>query len=424
MANNTTTTNAFYNTRKEQSDVFDELVRSGKTKTDAACWARCAVDPYHDFPVRPRGVPDGKLTQSVVKCVQKSISISPPTSLAEGETWQALIWNSPFDADRGLDSHWMAIDGGGIFRDDSAVGRLGLVNAQTGHSNENIFPASATFGTVFGSLHSMSAEDAINGKSRLLSLGFELTNVGPELFKSGNLIACRRSIGQPSATQGYLDTNPTVGKVCYVYTGMPENETDMFRTPGAKSWEAKYGAYAVTTPASSDYPMRSLHTTSTPCFYTNQGVNPDTEANGFGYIANNWRQTDRDVSLIHLNGLHADSSFILTMRAYVEMQPTFGSTEIDHIQQTPAEDQAILELVHDIQRRMPPACHVGDNDGGDWFRFISGAARSIVPAVFPQTAAAFKITEPMLASMTARIATKLDDKSKAKVKKTPLAIKK
>lgn len=423
MSDNTTTS-MVYPASNTGSDVLTKMARSGKLSQEASEFVRLATDPYHDYVIHPAGVPDTLLTQSVTKCVQTKMTLTAPDGLVSGDTWHALIHTNPWDCmATGSDAcplaespQWYDARGQITINPTHFPGReTGLLQANVAQNTLDVFPTSSTYAPQY--VRALSTRGKVEGRRRIIGCGFEVTNATPELYKGGTVTVGRRNVFTPQAQYVAITNAATDYTIGYIYEGMAKSESELFDIPGSKTWNASEGVYSVVPPDTSGYELRSRDYTTAYRIMTSEGV---AEATGVAVPAYGPNAASSSLdrkqigpsglsqTLAYFSGLSYETVLVVTLRTYVEYLPHISSPEIAHLRPAPDACLEALELVNHIHSSMPPGVPVGDNAGGDWFRWVSKALTLAIPVVFPQSKPVVAASAPLIATITDKVAAKLD----------------
>lgn len=412
------------------------MVKERKIPEGAANWVRAAVDPYHDFAITPGGVPDGRLTQSCVKCVSRKLNFAAPVGVTTA--WHALIhtnpWDSASDESPALAYSKLWLERSGLIDiDPTSFGQAtGIVQVNTAAATFDVFPSSNTFDQDDVTSVAINTGRSVLGRARIVGMGIEITNTTPELYKGGSLTVARRNIISPTSQElGTTTTDPLARTTGFIYQGMPQSDDQLFNLPGAKTWNAMHGVYCVIPPDSSGYELRDVDSQLTQRIMSSKGIPVIDAYKGAAFAPNaatpvssraNIRASGISQTLVYLSGLAPESTFTLTSRMYFEYLPYSNSSEIYFMRPATPSCPEALQLAELIYKQMPPGVPVGDNAGGDWFRWVSRAIQVAVPAVFPSTRPALAAASPVIKKITEQVASKLDKraegKKKSKKKKT------
>jgi len=402
-------------------DYVDKLVENKTILPTSADFLRCTLDPFHDLPLTPGARPDGTTTASVVKLVRKQLTFSAPPGLAPEATWDALVFNAPVmrgDNTAGQLWHNQGVfdaEGQVLLKPDSTTqingDHAGIVNVITAHSADTAFPLNPSFSATRSENRSLTTGEAIKGKSRLVGLGFEVTNTTAELYKGGALTVARVPGSQEPIQMREDIAFGTFDQQIRNYSGMPSSEAELFRIPGAQQWKAEDGAYVTATFTEENNKLQTPTNSTVRITMSNEPA-ASGQNTPFMQVGTTNRRTTTvplgiDQSYVLLTGLTPQSTFVLTMKAYFEYIPNPASADMDFLRPTPPLDNKALEIASIARAAFPPATPVGNNASGDWFRFVVGLLGAAASAVAPVAAVGMK-------ALAEAVAVKLDNKAKDK----------
>ena len=293
-------------------------------------------------------------------------------------------------------------------------------------------------------------EDTDLGVYRLVYSGFEVVNTTAQIYKQGAVTVYEYGNSyETGASHGVLaggssgyDYN-TIGDVSPTnYFRCPPNNLAQAKImPNSHSWAAQDGSYN-TAKFQSENPFQAA--TQRPYVLTqNQevaevdggfvtpvpmvGGSTEHHAGGSiisdislgvtGYLAAPFTTGSGPVHFSRMNtsgayytGLSEQTTLFVTWRVGIERLPAANKPAFLALAQPSAAfDPNALVLYNMVANILPPGCPQGYNDAGEWFRWISDAARKSIPAVYPvvRTAAllANSMGRPILGSALGGLAT-------------------
>lgn len=388
---------------------IQQLVERKKLTQDGADWLRLSLDPFHDYARNFEGFPDLVSSKSKVQLKTSTISVSSP----DGNPYSARVWTTPIysEADFLVDratGHNGAID----VNSGTSFGQYGLVvtEAWNGTSDPNSDSTGATL-----------KRTGVAGKTshcsgRLIALGIEVHNTTSPLYRSG-LVTCSRYPGERECST--MGVGNTTSAIPYSNSSVhcdllpPTTSSTALLVPGATQWEAEKGAYMVAHLASETLPVISKehffrafktdhpHTTITCC--TNSSLELTS---GFLYPMNNDGFHSFDLPYMIFEGLSAETSLTVTVRAYTEYFPTHMDADfMPFATPSPRTDMMALKLYGATAPNLPMAVPVNMNAAGDYFKMVMRALSQGIKIISPVIAAAFPELAPvaMLAGSAARV---------------------
>jgi len=226
-----------------RNSIIERLQSSHTLTPEGADWLKLALDPFHDFNHQIAGYPDTDGSQTVVSCYTYGYDLTAPAGVAGN--WDAHVFNLPMASSTGS----FSVDGiaDWIRYQDSAVsvaGTVGPVNIYSGATGTNLLPitgapATNAYATVPAALNT----DISGGISRVLGMGFEVTNTTAEINKQGS-VTCYR-MPQNTATGQIIVANfnnsnqwprRTCSKALALGTPLPESMLFLSRTV----WQTRF----------------------------------------------------------------------------------------------------------------------------------------------------------------------------------------
>jgi len=389
---------------------MENLSKNDVITQESKHWLLAALDPYHDteFPV-PSGMPDGTTARSVVRCINKSITVSAPTSIPVGGEWNLVLSNSQI-----LDRNTMRLTKGGnqYWRDNNTLIEYdGAAEGYAAGAVVNDFinidsygPATVDWSELNRSSvlenNGFSLQESVStGIGRLIGAGIECHNVTPELYRSGTV-----TVGElPQAeadpfgfNQQYHQTlvvSGGGGGTLGVYTGTsstvralncrPVDLDAAMLYPGTRQWEAKDGLYMVLH--QQDLENRPSQPSYTYPVFFNQTVPEQVTVNNNEAWMVTPSQPDLKNSLVRtgrapvkwapftskfaiFTGLSHETKLTFNLRMFYETFPSATDSDILSLATpSPDFDPHALELYQHALTHLPIGVPVGYNGLGDWF---------------------------------------------------------
>lgn len=377
---------------QKSEKLLQELQAKGALTESGRNWFTVATDPFHDTAVRATGWPDVESGPSVVRVITRSITVSKPVTLPAGN-WDCHIIQWP----------WLN------------VSTFGTVDALQRYNNVYCTPTPApdmggleVFGTQTGSSVDLSANGAfaritpgdtfLEGVTRLIGAGFEVSNTTAELYKQGSVTIWRQDTSkraQSSYTAITSTVAPGIGTSVsaqeFVYP--PLNIDDALLLFGSKQWEAKDGCYVPLAfigqdnpPETSNYVQPFLISSESSFSSPNDTAMITPAAlNNFGGV---YCYPLQHIYPVHLSGaiftgLSEQTSLTIRVKYYIETFPTTEQQDLVPLAQPSAQyDPVALELYSHCLKHLPLGVPVGMNPLGEWFaEVISEAASFLAPVV-------------------------------------------
>ncbi len=355
---------------------------------DGADWLLCALDPFHDFKLRPEGYPDMRSGNSIVQMHTQKLDIDAG---AIGANWdcQILYTGYDFPATRTNPSLISGVSANKSFKwnlADGATTRLfnsfTVTKAAAGTSCGLLGTGTTT--TLASALAEMPA--------RLIGVGFEIHNTTSELYKQGTLTVAQlpdHSTDDMSIT--YYSTDASVAnkdfqaeKTCR----FPTSSSEVAKIPGSNTWEARDGVYCIPRMQRADIPVTNFNTSRSLV------VDADTVAGNVAaitpvgiqavtllpYLYGVSRSSFNPMA-VYLTNLSKESTFTLTVKTFVEYFPPVNGDFISLSSPSPMYDPKALKMYFDVASTAPYAVKVNMNAAGDYFRMIFNAMSKFGPTV-------------------------------------------
>jgi len=301
--------------------------------------------------------------------------------------WDAHVFNLPMASSTGS----FSVDGiaDWIRYQDSAVsvaGTVGPVNIYSGATGTNLLPitgapATNAYATVPAALNT----DISGGISRVLGMGFEVTNTTAEINKQGS-VTCYR-MPQNTATGQIIVANfnnSNQGTVVMRRMRTPPSTVAQANLlKGTRTWDAASGVYAVPVQNSMANPLQLMNTElgliqaeatpglastaiRTPYGITGAGTAVPAMS---AYVPNAQQFTPFDTTGAYFTGLSNATILTIKVKIYVERAPTFSEANLAVLASPSAGyDVNALTLYARCVSELPVAVKVGDNASGDWWR--------------------------------------------------------
>lgn len=361
------------------------------------------TDPYHDFPLVACGYPDGRSVFSVIKRRSGRTTITCPFVLAVGETWDFHVFTTPLHDYK--NSPLGVYSNGGLLNNAGGFMTIGPVNIICRHYN--------SAGTALNAVHIpfngvVSVGDNMS-QIRTVSLGFEVHDVSPMLDKQGS-ISVYRVNEPPRSVYGVFGTSPATSFPHDYLGGVPSNLSELTLNPTFRTWELEHGTYCVALPShNNDYHafLRSNFVLQIPigfgtdtCIFTNVVSSSDTVS---------WSPL-LSVGAMSSRLTSSTLSYVVDFRQVVEMIPSVGSPTMLYANTAPEYNSQFLKLYKRMLLSIPPGTKVGNNDSGDWFRFIANAARTLAPLVVNALPPQLKTVAALAAPLANHALDKLEQK--------------
>lgn len=335
------------------------------------------MDPFHDFNLAHEGYPDGSSIYNVIVRYQNKATIKCPFTLSAGEKWQFHVFTTPIHnkvqmAKANYDNN-VDVYGG----TDEWIGPVNI-----------LYTRYNTLGTI-SELKYEAMDTYIPSKQqdcRTVSLGFEIHDVSPELYKQGSVTVYRTN-SKPRSTHTWLtETGKT--SMPYSFDHISRYPIDIGQAemvPNTRTWKLEDGVYAVSLPM----PDNDYHTTSR----SNIGMQvpsavPLNEYNFLFLAATPGKTTYTSWSPLccvgAISSVLSDAtnlSYVLSYKQTLEIMPKPGDSIMSFARKSPTVNKQFLLAYKELINLIPPGTKVGNNASGDWFRSIVRIAKAVLPTV-------------------------------------------
>jgi len=376
--------------RKSNFDLESAVGRKQLTK-DGKEWLTLALDPFHDWNVPIAGYPDADCSNTVVQCFQYQADLVSPNAAWDCHIRVNQYVNSSTEY-QSLGSANAATQWTGSTSSSPA----GILQITTCDSGQPLAPSGAALWAPTNGTHSVlgTYSDLLFSNSRIIGLGFEVINTSAEIYKQGSLTAYKmpQTIGKTAVA--VTNAAGTATGVIHPYTLRfpPSTVALASMLHGTVTWEAAKGAYVVCTqsttnndlsPVTYEPSMRSADGTVTAATYQ------DICNLAFAPVAipcNVYKTTAAKVYPFNthgvmVTGLNTNSTLRVRLRVYVERAPGPGNAAdtalIPLATPSAGYDAAAIKVYSEVAARMPVAVPVDFNSFGDWWKIISGIAKTV-----------------------------------------------
>lgn len=369
---------------------MQSLVHTQELSEQAANWVTQSLDPYHDWQRDPAGYPDATNGTSFIQVVNlsKTITCVGPRDVhvfSMPQLTRREMYQYPVKSPTYTDSLSPVTFYGGI-------GPLNIVVTDLGAATMPYLDTTTGLWTPAASANmAVSAFDLsqyLVGQTRLVSMGFEVHNTTPELYKSGSVVTYQTP---QTLTRSQLINGLVTGTRANVIRSVlpPATQAQALLQSGAQMWEAMDGNYNVVTMCSKENPIYDPD-------YADQLYQPTFTKDSGGTVqgiilypraADLFPNTSTNVQPIPFNtsgayyaGLAASSTLTVTLKAYIECFPS--PDQISYVSLTrPAcpYDPLAIELYSRAAFRLKPGTKVENNAGGEHWAMVRNIITSIAP---------------------------------------------
>lgn len=375
---------------QQRYDVLDKLQIQHKLTPEGADWVKLALDPFHDFNHQVAGYPDADASQTVVSCYQYQADITAPPGVAGN--WDCHIHNLPIATSSSYvnvteDPTWSNF----TQYNPNVVCGQGPLTILSGAAGANLLPQGAVVATnASQTLPAYGNTDISSGISRVIGMGFEVTNTTAEINKQGSVTTYRmpQCYGESSTVTRNAALTFVAQYNARRYRQPPTTLAQVNLLKGTRTWDAASGVYVTCAQNSISNPL---------CQVSNEGVifspsaSPGTvqsvltapytaiptvaaAAPNAAPIAPDPSQfLPFDTSGAYFTGLSNTTILTVKFKVYVERAPTFFEASLA-VLATPSagyDVNAFALYAHAISE-LPVATKVFNNASGDWWRSVLG----------------------------------------------------
>lgn len=357
-------------------EKLNELVSSGVISADGANLIRIALDPFHDKEVDFKGWPDEETAPSVARKVNQQALLVSPFGVG-------VLWDCVIVMDSLLDSKYFGPSTGRTNQTatwaNGAISLYGGCSAWAVRSGSPFLPFAPSANCVF--LTSLgTASPFTDGLGRLLSAGYEVTNVTAPLYRQGAVTAFLQPQTQRDPVNFKLQSGANNADVSVtLLRTLPTTLADMMILTQSKTWKAEDGIYQVARFSSAENPPY-LPSYDVPVYCTQDDQEEVVANTGIeipqmtpGAIANTLTPYPVLLHRVHtsgswFSGLSEQTSLQLNFRYYYESFP--GKSQLDILplaRPSPSPDPRALRVLAEALRFAPVGVPVAQNGLGEWF---------------------------------------------------------
>lgn len=367
---------------------LDQLVANQKLTPDGRDWLVLALDPFHDLSHQAAGYPDSDGSQTLVSCYQYQVDITRPAGVAGN--WDAHIFTMPVSNSQQFTTatesgNWTSLV------DKPATTAIGPLTIVTVPQGDPIFPHTTGSTTA---LPAIGVNDLISGVTRIIGLGYEVTNTTAEVLKQGAVTSYRmpqyNSPAGSSLVWNIGETNFGVMPTRRL-RAPPSTVAQANLLKGTRTWDASSGVYATAVLNNVVNPMEMCHNTMLlfePTAFT--GAVGDVYHSPYvaaisapGPSVSPWvpevtQAVPYDTTGSIFTGLSNETTLTVKLKVYVERAPTMAEAQLA-VLATPSAgyDVTALELYSHAISQLPVAVTVSENGLGDWFRGVVRVIRDV-----------------------------------------------
>jgi hypothetical protein len=353
------------------------------------------------------GYPDADGSQTVVSCFQYQMDVSAPAGVIGN--WDAHIYTLPETV---ADAYLAATENGDWSGTGDQTGipiSLGPLNVTTAAAGAALAPMEPLpAGYTNRTLPPYGNNDLISGVSRVIGIGYEVTNTTAEMNKQGSVTSYRMPQFCSAAGTTVVNNNAGSVKAVVAYQRWqlpPATVAQANLLKGTRTWDASAGVYATAVQNSVVNPLVMPGNTlqlfsSQPCpsavnnavmrssiRTNNENAPPSLSAT----VANISQSMPFDTTGSMFSGLSNSTTLTVKVRFYVERAPTYMEPSLS-VLATPSAgyDVMALQMYSHAISQLPVAVTVSENGLGDWFKgvlnvlkSVAGGATSLLSPIVP-----------------------------------------
>lgn len=368
-----------------KTDFLKSLQDNGKITPDGKEWLTLALDPFHDYTHQVAGYPDSDGSQTVVSCYQYEKEVNCG---ALNSTWACHIFNSNLASSNQMavlteTADWTATTEAANAPGWSMAPLVISVAANPLQLAPQIPIAAGN--PTYQVVPELGTTDISGGNSRVIGMGWEVTNTTADIYKQGAVTVYR----VPQYEAAFQNTTTNIGAtqkstaVGVKFRQPPATVAQANLLKGTRTWAARDGVYATAVMNSIHNPIKGYSNqailygnSTTPDaatdtvwqnIYTTVGTSAAVSTTTFQAA----KTIPFDTTGAFFTGLSKETTLIVKLRVYVERAPTFLEPSLSVLASPSAGyDVNALSLYSQAINMLPVAVKVGENEAGDWWRAI------------------------------------------------------
>lgn len=395
-----------------------------------AAFLKVALDPFHDTPIEGcRGWPDRETSPSIVRCVKRSVEITRPAGFTE-PVWSfqvnALPWTEPVPFEqRTLRGNLVSSTAPANTMFHGGV-EVTCIDGAPSNLNQFTPELEPQYRAQMGNTFS-------KGLSRLIGLGFEVSDNTAELYKQGHSYHSRIALHAEKTSSfnfpaSAASTTQVSTESVLLMRNPPTTPATAMLYPDTVDWPAQEGCYSVSSfsddnpPAFVDFRLPvfvaldeipgSFSSSSWDRFDlsyvpdaqsglldTGDILHPrlDGSSPTLIAVAPSLKISNVDLSTSMFTGLNPQASMTLTVHFYVETFPSITETDILVLAQRSCEyDPVALQMYTHAVQHLPVSTRVGNNPDGEWWSNVISAATGFLAPM--ASAMGFPAASPVIMS--------------------------
>lgn len=357
------------------------------------------TDPFHDEPYNVIGRPSmsRQLQNTVVLNLERSFSRSDFPSVPAGP-WDLNVCSMPFLARQIVSS----CDDLGFRLTPAATPVIstwgGLMAWGVPPGADTVTPSSNTVPTLldptpfFFPGYTPVSPSVKRIFYEVLSIGLELVNATPELYKGGSLIRYRVPTQGRLSSVAVDDPMGNLKRESYSYPLPPSSSKEAMQYPDAVLAPASEGSYQIHTcqDAVSDYYLSGNEAVHFRANDTPGALQGNTWTSASTMVPTTYDydppmvRGDFDMVGTYFTGLSDQSVITARYRIVFSSVPSSTDSQLVSLAKVNPEANPKLDaLVSHVQSLFPPGVPVSMNPRGEWFRKVMQIAKRVLPKVIP-----------------------------------------
>ncbi len=376
---------------------FQTLVDHKKISPGGREWLKAALDPFHDKPLHVEGYPDGHLGWSLVHPVKFRRQIVAPVAA----DWDCMVTVMPIHGTSAVPMYGSSVS-------------VNLDLCQYNHTLSAatniaavVVTASAAGGTLWPpqnattvAAYPMYINNLADAPARIIAGGFEVIDVTPEFYRSGQCTVGVVNSVESVSTALYADTSAGPYDEFHMqqtnFGGCPSTAAVATQVPNSVTWPAKEGCYVA---LQMDVDADRHYCKNGPAGLTLLTGNPATSLCGTivkhatlnaVQVVSSWSVEQARAHRTHFacfSGLDQNVRLNLETRAFVESNIAVTGGVLDPLAllATPTcpYDRAAIDLYRRMLFELPPGVPQSFNPAGEWFRKVLSTLGSVMKIAGP-----------------------------------------
>jgi len=370
--------------------------RTGVTPQGEA-FLTCCLDPMHDKPIKDiDGWPDLETSPSLVRCIKQTMQISRPSVYPADQTWSCHVVSWPTLHTRPTTRGSMTgglVDLSALVTPGPSIGGVRTYCSTT--STFNFLQAAIPGGAITEGPALTLDSQFDKGYGRLISSGIEICDTTATLYKQGYLTCYRQSQSRGPPISYAVIRGTSTGSITEEFIRCPPTTLDQaMLIPGTTQWEAKDGAYMVSSFTGSENSARpsnlmgfiiydDLSGGQSPVGYPAIITDPSLSASP-PFLYNGYANKHENINMSGMifTGLSPQATLSLKWVCYYETFPgTNEPSELTLASPPCPYDPVALEYLKRVTSELPVAVPFGENPMGEWFWNVVDALSDLAPAI-------------------------------------------